>query len=673
MSIKTCKRSFLKRFTNFALFEKRENNRLELKMHKTMYPLKLYKNKKNKKEKEENETNNDLKHILFSFYSFQSEGNPNFKTYTVKKNHRINTNSLFTKNSYNFSDTSFPFYLTETEQNSFKKSKNSGISKSRNYISIKISNNNNNMNNNLTLSNKYKSFSNFNKNKTKIQNINKEEIVDFKKDALKSIHKDNNYNAKSYIDKIRKLLKIKYSCSIKNERKQIKEEILDNEKEIIDDKIKSLNNVKGLYNQYFSSKLSEYIKFIFKQRELERKYDTELKNQIYSLKIEISRLINKIKKLEVEKFSIIQWLFFQIKVKEKKLVLPNYFARILETSMKRNNVRKATHANIKIISQPSKKMKSNVEKINFGQNNEQNFSGVEQDEIKRILKYKKSLVFETPNDFFDELKKIENKNIKLFSQGDVLYSEIKKLKGQYDIIISEKMKNDSSIFNKIKNKEIELEETKKRYKIQIKILNEFKNKKNKNAKNKKVNTQPNKKKDFFNKNELSLNPKKLHLFTIIKQLYRTCQDIDIKKINGRDDDLESQISIKNLKANKTKEEEILDMMEFIEVRISHLLNIFSIYKNPFNPNYELIRRLKNNLIRKRKIEKAELTRIENDINYRKIIQQLDSRSNKLVFLQRRKIGMKNYSEWNNKQKKDNILKSKQVYVPTFEDFLFDNE
>ena len=116
----------------------------------------------------------------------------------------------------------------------------------------------------------------------------------------------------------------------------------------------------------------------------------------------------------------------------------------------------------------------------------------------------------------------------------------------------------------------------------------------------------------------------------------------------------------------------MQMMEFIEVRICHLLNIFSIYKNPFNPDYEFIRKLRNNLLRKRKIEKANMARIEKEINYMKLIKEIENKNNKLIFFQNRKIDINNYSAWEKEQKKEKISQKKQVYIPTFEDFLFEN-
>ena len=122
---------------------------------------------------------------------------------------------------------------------------------------------------------------------------------------------------------------------------------------------------------------------------------------------------------------------------------------------------------------------------------------------------------------------------------------------------------------------------------------------------KRIIAEPNINEDYLNELAFKLNPKKFKLYATIEKLYITCQEIEIKKEDY------FMMNHKPLFENKTKEEELLQMLEFIEIRITHLLNIFTIYKNPLNPNYELIRKLRNNLMRKRKIEKAELTKIEN--------------------------------------------------------------
>ena len=529
-NINTIKKTNLKKFTNIALFERRENNRLQLRNQKTMYPLKLYKYKNYNKKNKNDEQTNIVNNILFSFYSFQNEKKSSHSELSKKNNNQLTAKSLFSKTSNNFNDTSFPFYITQTEPNIINKPRNKKNIKSRNYNLIKIDKcktSNNKNNDEFIFQQKYKTFSNFNKyNKIRQEEIDnkKANLINLKMCKLRSIYKDNLFNAKQYIDKTRTILNIKYSTSIKQERKKVNEEILDNQKEIVDEDIKSLNNIKSLYNQYFNHKLAEYIKIIFKRKELERKLDSSLINQIYSLKREITHLINKIRKIESEKYNIIQWLLFQIRVKEKKLFLPNYYLKILECNLNRSNKQRRTaRADIRI-NYPTKKAKSTIEKFklsNKEQNNENEFLGIEQDEILRILKYKQNLIFETPEEFWDEIKSIENKNIKLFSLSDILHSEIKKLKAQYYKIISEKLSYDSLIVKNIKNVEMELEENKKRHNDLLKLLNDYKKDKSaiKNTKNKKINTEPNVSEDYLNGLEFTLNPRKLKLWVLFQQIW----------------------------------------------------------------------------------------------------------------------------------------------------------
>ena len=700
MSLKTINKISLKKFTNIALFERREKNLSEIKNKKRLFPIKLNKNKNKEKSNitEDDRINLDYNQILFSFYSFQTEGNTegnktcdNFSN-KLKKN--ITTKSIFNKTSNNFKDTSFPFYITQIDNNyNFTKIKNENNLNNRTNGNANTNTNTNNKSkkikinkikikdnyDDLIFNKNYKTYTSFkyNKYKDKKDEMNKKEfLMNLKLNKLKGVFKDNYFNAKQFIDKTRKFLLIKYSSSVKNERKKRNEELIDNKIEMVDDKIRSLQDLKSLNNQYFNYKLSEYVKYIFQKREEERKFDAKLLNHIYSLKKEISRLMNKIKKIEFEKYNIMQWLFFQIKVKEKKLNLPAHYSKIIEASTKRNNtIRRTGQADIRFINHPTKKNKSTFDKNKLSNKEQNNDNNINTEEYSRILRYKKSLIFESPDDFLDEIKSIENKNIKLFVQGDILHSEIKRLKEKYSNLVNEKLNFDTDIFDRIKEKEMELEENKRRYKLNTKLITDYKNdryniKINKNKKNNtEINTNAND--DYLEEVELKSNPKKLKLYTSVERLFSTCQKIEIKR-NKEIFSLENQqFFIK--KGNRTKEEEILQMMEFIEVRICHLLNIFSIYKDPFNPNYELIRRLRNNLMRKRKIEKANLARIDKEINYMKLIKEVEDKNNKLLFLQKRKMDMHNYAAWDNVQKKEKTSKKKIIYIPTFEDFLFDNK
>ena len=673
MSIKTDREKSLKKFSNINLFERREKNYSAIK--KSNHPLKLYHYMKNKKEK----VNSEFNQIVYSFYSFQTERNKTSKPSSKIIKNNMTATSIFNKTNNNFSDTSFPFYLTQTEPNKLKINnikKHNFRSRNNKVISLKkISPNYND----LIFSRNYQTYTSFNKYKNNKENkeSNKEdEIMNLKLTKLRPLYNEDLYNTRLYIDKTRELLLIKYTSSTKNERNIRCEEIRNNKIEIIDDRIKSLQKVKTLYNQNFNDKILEYVRFIFRKKEFEQNVDSDLLKKIFFLKKEISHLMGKIRKLEIEKYNIIHWLFFLIRLKEKKLKLPNYYEKILEANLKRNyNQRRTAKADIRILNSPSKKNKSNTIIINGkivfsnnkGQNLENNFNDIPNEEVSRLLKYRKELIFETPEDFMDELKNIENANIKLFKVNDTLHYDIKDLKEEYNNLKEEKLK--SNISDKIKEKQLELDEIKALYNKRLKIINKYNDEKNKKSKNKYKNRKSAFKlnlNDIFRDNkDMSLTDKKRRLYSKVEQLYITCQQLRMKKNSF------SHHYIMLQKGYETKEEEILSKLEYIEVRICHLLNIFSIYKNPHNPNYELIRKLRNHFTRKRKIEKAELVRKEKEINYLKMIKKINNRNNRFIFLERRKIAIHNYAGWTHEKNRNKSSNRNKVYLPTFDDFMFD--
>ena len=672
MSIKTDRKISLKKFSNISLFERREKNYSAIK--KSNHPLKLYRYMKNKKQK----TNSDFNQIVYSFYSFQTERNKSSKPSSKKFKNNMTSTSIFNKTNNNFSDTSFPFYLTQTEPTKLKinnmKKQNF---RSRNKKVMNLNKINTNYND-LIFSRNYQTYSSFNKlmkNKENMESNKEDEIMNLKLKKLRPLYNEDLYNNRIYIDKTRELLLIKYTSSTKNERNIRFEEIRNNKIEIIDDKIKSLKKVKTLYNQHFNDKILEYVRFIFKKKEFEQNVDSDLLKKIFSLKKEISQLTGKIRKVEIEKHNIIHWLFFLIRLKEKKLKLPHYYEKILEANLQRNyNQRRTAKADIRIFNPPSKKNKSNTminDKLAFnsnkGQNTENNFNDIPKEEVSRVLKYRKELIYETPEDFMEEMKNIENENIKLFNVNDTLHYDIKDLKEEYNSLKEDQLK--SNISDKIKEKQLELDEMKALYNKRLKMINKYNDEKNKKPKNKyknrKLSFNINLNDIFRDDKEMSLTDKKRRLYLKVEQLYITCQQFRMKKNSF------SHHYTMLQKGYDTKEEEILAMLEYIEVRICHLLNIFSIYKNPHNPNYELIRKLRNHYTRKRKIEKAELVRKEKEINYLKMIKKINNRNNRFIFLERRKIAIHNYAGWAYEKNKNKSSNRNKVYLPTFDDFMFD--
>jgi hypothetical protein len=105
-----------------------------------------------------------------------------------------------------------------------------------------------------------------------------------------------------------------------------------------------LNNIKNNYSINISNNLGEYSKFILKYKEKEKINSDSLLNQINNLKKDVKNLQNKIAKKEYEKAQILKWIDFLIKMKEKKLVLPAYYKKIIETHFERKKEKRKTIA-----------------------------------------------------------------------------------------------------------------------------------------------------------------------------------------------------------------------------------------------------------------------------------------------------------------------------------------
>ena len=174
----------------------------------------------------------------------------------------------------------------------------------------------------------------------KIIKRDEEYLLDLKLKKLQS----EKYNISLMLNKIREF---KYSNYLNEQKKEINKTSIENSKnnlEFLTDKINMLNNIKNNYSINISNKLGEYSKFILKYKEKEKINSDSLLNQINNLKKDVKNLQNKIAKKEYEKAQILKWIDFLIKMKEKKLVLPAYYKKIIETHFERKKEKRKTIA-----------------------------------------------------------------------------------------------------------------------------------------------------------------------------------------------------------------------------------------------------------------------------------------------------------------------------------------
>ena len=66
------------------------------------------------------------------------------------------------------------------------------------------------------------------------------------------------------------------------------------------------------------------------QKAYEKNKLEDLEEEIIRIKNDISRINTKMAKIEVEKSKILRWVYLQIKLKEKKVILPIYYKLIFE-------------------------------------------------------------------------------------------------------------------------------------------------------------------------------------------------------------------------------------------------------------------------------------------------------------------------------------------------------
>ena len=107
------------KFSNISAFDRREENILYVKNLKKYIPL--YSTNVKRKINRENEIkkkNEEINDILYSFYVYQtSEAN---RENTINDSNNPTFMSFFDKTYNNYKNSSSPFYLTETEQSSYK-------------------------------------------------------------------------------------------------------------------------------------------------------------------------------------------------------------------------------------------------------------------------------------------------------------------------------------------------------------------------------------------------------------------------------------------------------------------------------------------------------------------------------------------------------------------------
>ena len=551
---------------------------------------------------------------------------------------------------------------------------------------------------------------------------------------------------------LNKVREFKYFNYLNEQKKEINIITMENSKnniEFLKDKINSLNKIKNIYSNKISNTLGEYSKFISNYKEKEKINSDILLNQINNIKKEVKNLQNKIAKKEQEKATILKWVYFLIKMKEKKIELPTYYKKIIETNFPRGIEKRKTiapklediksindkkkqffehhehndndidkdkdklhkdHSNktlahirlsaveenvkngvndkkthieskfkrkSKIVSKGTISFKKSLIKLNFikftginsghSTNLEESIEaniklksaydklindGIDPSEINRISKYKLFLIYKTPEDLEDRLIEFQNENIQLLRQYELTRKKLIDKRLKYKTIfenransiyeeLDEKIKQNEIRLNQVKNKNelllIQCAIATNRLKAKKKVVN-IKQKKSKSLK-KKIITQESIRRELFVK---------------IENLYELCLN-HFEKPN------------KFLEYKDKFKKDIIYMLTVIELFIVYLKSKLNFNNKSDILKFDLMKRIKNEIEHKHKIEKGEILRSKEKEKFKYLQEIIEEKTNKILFLQKRRI-IPVYN-WD-KMKKDRKYSFSEKKL-NFEDFMFD--
>ena len=214
------------------------------------------------------------------------------------------------------------------------------------------------------------------------------------------------YGAKKVIKKANNNKFLKFMNSLKKERVLSINEEYFSKVDSIQEKINTIKDSINLFNIEFLTKLSNYIRFLDSIKDKEKKNNLLLLKEKMKYEQNIVQLNTEIEKMQVKKNQIIKWIYLQIKVREKKLVLPNFYKIMIESNKSKilslqskfyekdvfkreskKEINKKNSSKIKNIYLPKKSIVSNSL---FKKTNEKIGSGKSNKKIKNINNIKES-------------------------------------------------------------------------------------------------------------------------------------------------------------------------------------------------------------------------------------------------------------------------------------------
>ena len=654
-----------------------------------------------------NKDNNKSK--FKSFIDLERNYNPkkNSKKWCFRKNLNTMTN-ICSDSNLNYLST---LYLTETNIKTKPFMARDLITNSKKDNSLEITNYNYSNHLNADILTKFM--------KDKLNYDRKEDMKAEYNDKMIS-NKNNKINIKresnhEFTEKIRKQKIFKFSLKAKEELSIRIQEKYENELGFLKDKIESFNTWKKLNRDFFTNKIDEYLKYLMYQKSYEKNKLEDLEEEIIRIKNDITRINSKMAKIEVEKNKILRWIYFQIQIKEKKVILPPYYLLILEnindvSTYYEIRTKKFTgsvivknaesNKNINSLSLSTIKKKEKVKKTfkktkTFAALDNSSIPNLKNDFVNflnkkegretfmKIKEYKNNLIYNI-EEFSDRLDYLEKENLMLIQKNTKLNYEVNDLKNEYNKILEQNNKMFEAYYYELNIKENELE----RLKISnstmeniIKVfhnLNYYKNMKGKKERirlfkdeEKEENeipiiytepipqiaiTRTAKKTKSKSKQKIKKTKKEL-LFDKVEKLYNLCKSIKFKDPKYYEVLKEKEKILRNFG--------LLYSIFFIEYCVNYLVDYARNFELNNKDGKKKMRKILFDIEKAHRDEKAEELRNQRMQKHIKLEKEINKKYNKL-FVHNRQINILV------KKKKKKIEVKQEKIIPSFEDFVFDN-
>ena len=550
---------------------------------------------------------------------------------------------------------------------------------------------------------------NYNRNED-LKTEYKDRIITCKTKKI-NIKKESNHE---FSEKIRKQRMFKFSMKAKEELCLRIQEKRENELGYLNDKIESFNIWKKLTHDFFTNKIDEYLKFLMYQKAYEKNKLEDLEEEIITIKNDITKINTRMAKIEVEKGKILRWVYLQIKLKEKKVILPIYYKLIMEnindvtafyeskTKKLANSTIVKTQENIKPINNLSLSVNKKKDKLKKSLKKPKIFSILDnsnnpnlkndfinflnkkegKETYNKIKEYKNNLIY-TIEEFSDRMSSLQRENLLLIGINTNLSYKIKDLKSELDKVNEQHEKIFGDYYYNINIKENELNKLKISNSAMENIINVFNSlysykilNKSRRRRTSLFNDEPKivdnefmqndqmipqitlkKNKSKSRRRKKTKKVKKELLFEKVTKLYNICRTIQFKEPKHYEILKEKEKILKNFG--------ILFSIFYIEYCVNYLVDYARNFELNNKDGKKKMRKILFEIEREHREEKAEEMRNQRFKKQIKLEKEINRKNNK-IYLHNRQINIP-------VKKKKKIVEVKQEkIIPSFEDFIYDS-